>query len=223
MRDLEKKTGMSRSTIQYYIKEGLLPAPERPTGNSAIYSDIHVALIGELEKLRAPPLGPLPLPLKKRIATRLREGLSLEMALSLEKALAGASFDPQILGERHSLSSACKVSGVSRKLLNSLLEVGAVVADPIDGKLDAMDLEMIGIYKRLFDVTRLSPDDTRPITERIRAESRYEMSLRNRSITGKNADEASRITLLMEQSIHAIRNYLYYRARIVELADGEKG
>lgn len=43
MRELEKRTGVGRETIRYYIREGLLPEPDRASRNSASYTDDHVA------------------------------------------------------------------------------------------------------------------------------------------------------------------------------------
>jgi len=39
MRELEVKTGVSRETIRYYIREGIVPEPERPIefGRSSSY------------------------------------------------------------------------------------------------------------------------------------------------------------------------------------------
>lgn len=45
MRDLERLTGVHRETIRVYFRAGLLPAPERPKRNVALYSDAHVQAI----------------------------------------------------------------------------------------------------------------------------------------------------------------------------------
>src|SRR5215831_8358856 len=59
MRDLEKATGVGRETIRFYIREGLLPEPERPGRNVALYDPSVVArvhLIKELQQKRFLPL-----------------------------------------------------------------------------------------------------------------------------------------------------------------------
>ena len=35
MKDLERTTGVGREAIRFYIREGLLPEPERPSRNVA--------------------------------------------------------------------------------------------------------------------------------------------------------------------------------------------
>lgn len=59
MKDLERVTGVGRETVRYYISEGLLPQPERPSRNAAWYDESFVeriALIKELQSKRFLPL-----------------------------------------------------------------------------------------------------------------------------------------------------------------------
>src|SRR4029077_10479136 len=59
MRDLERATGVGRETIRFYIREGLLPEPERAGRNVAWYDGSFVdriALIKELQRKRYLPL-----------------------------------------------------------------------------------------------------------------------------------------------------------------------
>lgn len=52
MRELEKRTGVGRETIRYYIREGLLPEPMRASRNSASYTDDHVARLKAIKRLQ---------------------------------------------------------------------------------------------------------------------------------------------------------------------------
>ena len=59
MKDLERATGVGRESIRFYIREGLLPEPERPGRNVAWYDESFVeriALIKELQQKRFLPL-----------------------------------------------------------------------------------------------------------------------------------------------------------------------
>jgi DNA-binding transcriptional MerR regulator len=59
MKDLERATGVGRETIRFYIREGLLPQPERPGRNVAWYGESFVeriAVIKELQRQRYLPL-----------------------------------------------------------------------------------------------------------------------------------------------------------------------
>lgn len=60
MKELEERSGIGRETIRYYIREGLLPEPDRPKTNVAIYSEEHLRrldLIRTLQRERFLPLG----------------------------------------------------------------------------------------------------------------------------------------------------------------------
>lgn len=52
MRDLEKAAGVSRETIRFYIREGLLPEPQRTSRNSALYTDEHLARLLTIRRLK---------------------------------------------------------------------------------------------------------------------------------------------------------------------------
>jgi DNA-binding transcriptional MerR regulator len=59
MRDLEKASGVGRETIRFYIREGLLPEPEKPSRNSARYSEVHVARLKAIKRLQEERFLPL--------------------------------------------------------------------------------------------------------------------------------------------------------------------
>src|SRR5262249_12432967 len=59
MKDLERATGVGRETIRFYIREGLLPEPERPGRNVAWYDESFVeriAVVKDLQRKRYLPL-----------------------------------------------------------------------------------------------------------------------------------------------------------------------
>lgn len=59
MRELEKASGVGRETIRYYIREGLLPEPDRASRNSAFYSDEHVSRLRAIKRLQEERFLPL--------------------------------------------------------------------------------------------------------------------------------------------------------------------
>ena len=59
MRDLEKASGVGRETIRFYIREGLLPEPDKTSPNSARYSDVHVARLKAIKRLQEERFLPL--------------------------------------------------------------------------------------------------------------------------------------------------------------------
>jgi DNA-binding transcriptional MerR regulator len=59
MKELEARTGVSREAIRFYIREGMLPEPERPKRNQAFYSEDHVRRLKAIRKLQEEKFLPL--------------------------------------------------------------------------------------------------------------------------------------------------------------------
>ena len=59
MKELTEAAGVPRGTIQFYIKEGLIPKPIKQSANSAFYTEEHlneILLVKELQSKRFLPL-----------------------------------------------------------------------------------------------------------------------------------------------------------------------
>jgi DNA-binding transcriptional MerR regulator len=52
MRELERRTGVSRQMVQFYLAHGLLPEPVRPKANVAEYGEEHVRAIEVIRRLQ---------------------------------------------------------------------------------------------------------------------------------------------------------------------------
>jgi AcrR family transcriptional regulator len=50
--ELERTSGVPRSTIYFYVRAGLLPEAQKAAASRAIYSDVHVELLAEIRGLR---------------------------------------------------------------------------------------------------------------------------------------------------------------------------
>ena len=59
MRDLAIAASLPRTTIHHYLREGLLPEPDRTAANAATYGPEHLDRLLLLKALRGPELGPL--------------------------------------------------------------------------------------------------------------------------------------------------------------------
>ena len=59
MAELERRSGVGRETIRYYIREGLLPEPERRARNVAVYGDVHTTRLKTIKRLQEERFLPL--------------------------------------------------------------------------------------------------------------------------------------------------------------------
>ena len=76
---LEEETGVARSTIHHYLREGCLPAPQKTAASRALYTDVHVELLREIVALRAEgvPLADIRARLQSRIEAAETSGVDL--------------------------------------------------------------------------------------------------------------------------------------------------
>jgi DNA-binding transcriptional MerR regulator len=135
MKDLERATGVSRETIRYYIREGLLPEPERPERNVAWYDAAFVERILLIKRLQSERF--LPLSVIKGIVgdvrqltdveTRALHALDGQIAPPPARAAAGPH-PPE------TIARIAKRLGLSVKEIRELADGGAVELVVRDGK-----------------------------------------------------------------------------------------
>ena len=92
---LEKKTGVSRTTIYFYIRQGLLPVPQSTATGRSLYSEGHVRLLRKIGELK-------------------RGGRSLsEIKLTLEKELVEAGENGVDLASEENARMRTAILGVA--------------------------------------------------------------------------------------------------------------
>jgi AcrR family transcriptional regulator len=67
---LEQAGGVPRRTIYYYVRIGLLPPAQKASPSRALYTEEHVAILDEIEMLRAQGLRPAEI--RSRVAGRVK-------------------------------------------------------------------------------------------------------------------------------------------------------
>ncbi len=67
--ELELESGVPRQTIYYYVRIGLLPAAQKSSPSRALYTDHHLALLHDIQRLREQ--GMRPAAIRSRIAGRI--------------------------------------------------------------------------------------------------------------------------------------------------------
>jgi AcrR family transcriptional regulator len=82
--ELEKASGVPRSTIYYYVREGLLPTAQKAAASRAIYSESHLELLDEITRLKDSglQLGAI----KRSLSSRVASAGSLGVDLVAEQA-----------------------------------------------------------------------------------------------------------------------------------------
>ena len=148
MRELEKASGVGRETIRYYIREGLLPEPDRASRNSAFYSDEHVTRLRAIKRLqeeRFLPLAVIRTLLEAEDGARWLAPEAFPMLDSLLAARLGQSL------EMVSLASVVEQLGLNEADVAEHVATGMVVVDA-DGMVTARDAAILRSIKDLGDI-----------------------------------------------------------------------
>jgi DNA-binding transcriptional MerR regulator len=143
MRELERRSGVGRETIRYYIRMGLLPEPARSKPNVADYSDEHVRRLGVIRRLQAERY--LPLSFIKQVLDRPTAG-EIAALPGLEDLLA-TSLGVAATDGGTSLAEAASQAGLAPAELDVLARDGVV--EVRDGALGPLDLAIAKAWGRV--------------------------------------------------------------------------
>jgi DNA-binding transcriptional MerR regulator len=143
MQALEQRTGVGRETIRYYIRLGLLPEPERPKPNVAVYGEDHVRRIEVIKRLQQTRY--LPLAFIKTLLDRPTGG-EIEALPGLDAQLASRMGLPA-LGEGARLDQVPALAGITAHDLEAMIRDG-VVRVGADGGLDGLNLAICRLWGR---------------------------------------------------------------------------
>ncbi len=156
MRELEKRTGVGRETIRFYIREGLLPEPERASRNSASYTDDHVARVRAIKRLQEERFLPLAVIKTLLDATDGDSWLHADAFPHLD-AMLRARLDK---GERIAVARVIEQAGATRAEIEEAVANGTVsiAAD------DTMDPRDAGIVKALAELKAIGFTEARGFT-----------------------------------------------------------
>ncbi|MBI3767616.1 MAG: MerR family transcriptional regulator [Deltaproteobacteria bacterium] len=197
MKDLERAAGVGRETIRFYIREGLLPEPHRPSRNVAWYDVSFVerlALIKELQQKRFLPLhvirsivGAETPPSRDEIRTLL------ELDGKLFPAVAGA---PEPAADR--LNDVARRVGIPAREILEFAATGMIEVVPRDGDqwLEEPAIRMVELWAKLREAgfdhhLGFGAASFRVYAEFVRWLAREELRLFTQGVTGRVTPEVS--------------------------------
>ena len=149
MKELEARSGVGREAIRFYIREGMLPEPERPKRNVAFYSEEHVRRLQTIRKLREERFLPLSV-IKSLITSSEFDALAAREALpGLEHLLPALVYG--VAAADSPLDEVAATHGFEIRELEELHAIGAVEIRDSDGRkwLDSRDVAIVKIYAEM--------------------------------------------------------------------------
>ena len=204
MKELEEATGVGRETIRFYIREGLLPAPDKPSRNVAWYDESFVpriALIKELQTKRFLPLHVIKALVAgddELTAAETSTLSDLESRLSVLQDHGEAS---DLVARPMRLSALAERSGLSAAELLDYERVGLIRVETRDGD-QWVDVHGVRIAELMAQLRRegfdsdhgFDAESYRPYVDFVRWLAREEVRLFSSKVAGKiSSDEAARL------------------------------
>ena len=213
MKELEARTGVGREAIRFYIREGLLPEPERPKRNVAAYREEHVVRIKAIKRLQEERF--LPLSVIKALLNADRGAQEVDVAAfpGLEALLAARLDDPSHPAP-WPLAEVVAQSGLAEAKLREHDRIGLIsIRREADG-VERVDARDVAIALRWGEMERaglspergFTPDESRIYVEVIQWLAREEIRLFYSHMA--NAVDEAEAALAAERGITLINEVL---------------
>jgi DNA-binding transcriptional MerR regulator len=196
MRDLERATGVGREAIRFYIREGLLPEPERPARNVALYDESFVERVSLIKRLQHERF--LPLAVIKGLLGAQAEPSEAEVRtlLALGGSVGGGRRPPRA---PEAVSSLAERVGLPVAELRELARLGAIEIATRGGRprLEGESVEMAELWAAMRKAgysaeLGFGPGDVALPVQAAEWLAREQLRLFTSRVTGRVDDEAAR-------------------------------
>lgn len=202
MRELVEASGLPKSTLLYYVEQGLLPQPVRTSANMAYYSPECVeraAFIKEMQVRHRLPLDKI-----KAVLSFQDQGQEVTPMVEMLNLIFGEP--PQRL---LSLREFCRQSGLSAEEVAQWRQAGLLLPMQEQG-FDQQDLA-VGQLLAEAQKRGMRPRDLAYYHRLGKEIVDREVALRERLIAGLPAGDNARLTMGMVRSARAMRSYVIDR------------
>lgn len=151
MSDLVRLSGVSKQTIHFYLREGLLPPPVRSSKNMAYYDESTVNDIRFIKELQEKQYLPLAVIKEVLKAKREGQGASKEEHLILFDHLFGQVQDGEA-DQQFDEASFLAATGLNKRDLSRLIRMGLFSPSSVgeDYPFDGFDLAVARALKELM-------------------------------------------------------------------------
>jgi DNA-binding transcriptional MerR regulator len=204
---IAKQSGVPASTIRYYVKEGLLPEPERKNKSMSYYDEACVEKLRSIRQLQERRY--YPLSVIRNILKRMDEGLKLEEAEAIEHVIFGTQTDCPI-----DLRGFLEKTGLSKEDVRTAEACGLLMPYIQEGSRKLYDHEDIRFAQEVFKPIKDQGGDIKVLDFYVdlgRQILEKEMKLRRLAVKGKSKQENIRLTTQISTMAEFMRGYVLKR------------
>lgn len=213
MNQLVQATGQPKSTILFYLDQGLLPQPVKTSPNMAYYDESCVERIAFIRKMQNQHRLPLQ---KIRLLLDLQDqGQAISPLQELLQVIFGSTTEGIL-----EIGDFCEASGLSLDQVKELVQARMLL--PLqDGRFDTEDLAMAKIYAKGMQ-WGITPADMAFYSELGSQIVDREMDMRQEVTQNLPMERDAEVTMQMVQAARATRNYVIdrlFQHRIAQIKD----
>ncbi|MFO7588352.1 MAG: MerR family transcriptional regulator [Gemmatimonadota bacterium] len=216
MRELTERSGLPRTTIHHYLREGLLPPPEKTAANAAVYGPPHLERLALLKALRGAELGPLAVEEIRRVLPLVERGIAPADAVELAALSSRVEGDDPDVGpdaspdRRLSLRDLARRASREVREIRALVEAGVLRGAGATDRFDGADLAAAVSCGRLLDAG-LAAEDLGPVASLLRDATAYESALLDLATAERDPEEADALREPLRRAFGDLHAYLLAR------------
>lgn len=205
MRELAELSGLPKSTIHFYQREGLLPPPEKTARNSAFYAPPHLERLALIGQLRAEGLSMVHL---KRAVALVEQGVPAAVAVALQQALEQER-------QEMDLAALARAAAVPLATVQRDLKAG-LLGSPGRRRFGSPDLAAL---RALAAIRATGADDAslEQIMAGLYAVVRRELMLADVLTEGMSQAARSAAVLALQEAVDCLHPYWLAQARRQEV------
>ena len=171
MHELAERSGLPRTTIHHYLREGLLPEARKTAPNAAEYGQAHLERLELIGRLRAAESGELSIPEIRKVIAHVEAGVAPTVAVRLVEE------DVEPVGDaRVSPAGLADSVGIPAEFVHALVRAGILRLEA-DEKCSAADLLVVRACHAICEERGIEPADLAPLADLIREVGNYSATL----------------------------------------------
>jgi DNA-binding transcriptional MerR regulator len=208
--EIAKKSGVPPSTIRYYVRQGLLPEPDKVNKSMAYYDERCIENILAIRHLQERKY--FPLSVIKNILRRMDQGLSLEEAEAIEDAVFGAQ--PETPDTVMDKAKFLEASGLTNDDLLTALKIGLMIPYLQEKGRTLYNLEDVRFAREVLKKIISFGQDLHELSFYVELGKQivdHEMNLRKVAVKGKTQQENIRVTTEISKMADLLRSYIIRR------------
>jgi len=208
--EIARKSGVPPSTIRYYVRQGLLPEPDKVNKSMAYYDERCIDKIQAIRHLQERKY--FPLSVIKNILRRMDQGMSLDDAEAIEDAVFGTQ--AEVSGQVADKAGFLKATGLTEDELQMAIRMGILIPYLQEKGRTLYNQEDVRFGRDVLKKIISFGQDLHDLgfyVELGRQIVDHEMKLRRSAVKGRSPQENIKITTEISKMADFLRSYVLRR------------